>query len=277
MAPRIFSPRRRIEETYRKLIYRLLNEYLDLPSAAGLGEITAALVRWTQISNFFEEAATSIAARMATQLKQENARSWREAARKGSRGRQIYEALQAEMEGDIGDKVREIILRNARLISSIPEEIRDQVNKEIASMTLQGMRHETISKYLQRRVPQLTNSRAALIARTETSKAETAMTVVRAEDLGIKACQWQTAEDARVRTSHRNLNKVLIRFDDPPQPEALIGERSSLGRGLPGEFPQCRCVALPLLNLDDVSWPARVYAGGRIAQMTRAQFRRFAA
>ena len=196
MPPRIFSPRRRIEEAYRKLIYRLLNEYLDLPSAAGLGEITAALVRWTSISNFFEEAATSIAARMATQLKVENARSWRAAAREGSRGREIYEALQAEMEGDIGDKVREIVLQNAQLISSIPGDIRDQVNKEIASMTLQGLRHEAIAKYLQRRVPQLTHSRAALIARTETSKSETALTKVRAEDFGIKACQWANIEDA---------------------------------------------------------------------------------
>jgi SPP1 gp7 family putative phage head morphogenesis protein len=277
MPVRAFSPRLRIESEYKRLIYRLVSRYLDLPEAANLGELTAALVQWTTLQNFFEQAATSIASRMATAIKVENARSWRAAAREGSRGREIYESLQAEMEGDIGEKVREIILQNAQLISSIPEGIREQVNKEIASMTLQGLRHEAIAVYLQKRIPTLTQSRAALIARTETSKSETALTKVRAEDLGLTSCQWQTSKDARVRPSHRNLDKVLMRFDDPPQPEALIGERSTLNRGLPGEFPNCRCVALPVLNLDDVSWPARVYSGGRIQRMTRANFRKFAA
>jgi SPP1 gp7 family putative phage head morphogenesis protein len=209
---------------------------------------------------------------MATAIKVENAKSWRSAARQGSRGREIYSALMEEMEGGVGDRVREIVRENARLISSIPNDVREMVNREISDREMKGLRPEAIAKFLRARVPQLTKNRVALIARTETSKSALALTQARSEGLGLEWGEWKTSEDARVRPSHRNLDKVLMRFDDPPNPEALIGEQSNLGRGLAGAFPNCRCNFLPLLNLSQIAWPVKVYRYGSIRRMTRGQF-----
>jgi hypothetical protein len=37
----------------------------------------------------------------------------------------------------------------------------------------------------------------------------------------------------------------------------------------------CRCVSLPLISLDEISWPARVHQHGNIRYMTRAAFRAY--
>jgi SPP1 gp7 family putative phage head morphogenesis protein len=272
-----WTPRRRIEQEYRSLILRLLDQYLSLPEAATLGEIVAALADWARVSALLERAATGIAARMVTQVKARNARSWREAARKGGRGPEVYAALRREMETEVGDRVQELVRANAALISSIPEEIREQANLEISRMEEEGLRPEEIAGYLQARVPELTRSRAQLIARTETGKSVTALTRARSEELGIDWFEWATSRDERVRPSHRKMQGVLASWNDLPSPERLIGEKS-VGTYGPGEIWNCRCSAWPILRLSNLSWPKKVYADGRIRSMTRAAFaRRFLA
>lgn len=270
-----FSPHRRIESEYYSAINKFLTQQLGLKNRSQ-EYIISAMNNLANSPQLLADIASRIAARMVTQVRTDNARSWREAARKASRGRQIYQALKLEMAGDVGVRVHEIVTANAQLIRSIPADVREMATREVAEWQMQGLRPEAIAKKLQQRIPQLTRNKAKLIAFTETGKAVTAMTRVRAESVGIEWGQWITSEDSRVRQSHRNLDKVLMRFDDPPQPEALVHERSTLGRGLAGEFPRCRCDMLPLVSLDQISWPARIYASGSIRRMTRAQFADFA-
>ena len=176
---------------------------------------------------------------MVTAQRNVNARSWKEAARKASKGREIYEALQTELKGATGERIKEIISENAKLISSIPEKVSESVAREIAEYQQQGYRPEAIAEKIRSRVSKLTRSRIALIARTESSKAATALTRARAEDLNLPVYVWATSQDARVRSSHRKLNDVLILWSDPPSPEALIGERSTLGKYHAGDCPNC--------------------------------------
>ena len=93
------------------------------------------------------------------------------------------------------------------------------------------------------------------------------------EEFGIEWYEWSTCCDARVRDSHRNMHKVLVAWSDHPSPEELIGE-PSLGRYHPAEADGCRCNALPLVRMDCVSWPIRVYRKGRIVSMDRKDFQR---
>lgn len=209
---------------------------------------------------------------MVTQLRASNARSWREAARQASRGREIYEALRKEMQTGVGARARELVAENAKLIAGIPAKIRQEVNNEIAEMEQEGLRPEKIMEHLQLRIPELTRNHAHLIARTETGKAATALTQARSEDLGINWYQWQTSEDQRVRPSHRMMDKVLVSWSDPPSPEKLFHQNTTLGHYPAGGAPNCRCVAVPIVTLDTIAWPARVYANGAIRRMTRAQF-----
>jgi hypothetical protein len=93
------------------------------------------------------------------------------------------------------------------------------------------------------------------------------------EELEIEWYEWQTARDARVRASHRNMDGVLVSWKDAPSPERLIGE-PSIGTYHAEELEGCRCISLPILRLDGIKWPVRVYRRGHITVMDRKQFKR---
>jgi hypothetical protein len=75
-----------------------------------------------------------------------------------------------------------------------------------------------------------------------------------------------------VRGSHRLLQGVLVQWSDPPSPEALFHERS-YGHYHAGNTFNCRCYPAPVLNLNTLVWPHRVYAGGAIRMMTLVRFK----
>jgi uncharacterized protein with gpF-like domain len=274
MNARDWTPRRRLEEVYQREIFRLLGNYLSIPTAASLGEITMALANWANLQTYLEQSASVLATRMVTHIKQENARSWREAARKGGRGREIYQALQREMQGEVGLRVHQLVEENAQLISSIPAKVRVSANREVEALQQRGYRPESIARYLRQRVPQLTKSRSTLIARTETSKCASALTQARAEDLDLPAYVWSTVDDQRVRASHQLMDNVVVFWNYPPNPERLAGERNvKHGPYNCGDIWNCRCTALPLLSAADISFPHKVFWGGRIQMMTLHRFR----
>jgi uncharacterized protein with gpF-like domain len=265
-----FLPPLRIESEFRRAIQKLF--LVDLPPNATVEEIQQKILAFTKRSSHFEKLGEYLARRMVTQVRVQNARSWREAAVKASRGREIYEALQNELHGPVGVRVQELVRENARLIRSVPDELRESVARFVATREQEGVRPDTIAHELRSRLPHLTRSRIALIARTETSKAASALTEARSEQLGIAWFQWQTAEDMRVRASHRLFDKVLVRFNDLPDAEQMAREGSKFGHYGPGGCPNCRCVELPLISLDLIAWPCRVYHDGQIERMTRSRF-----
>jgi SPP1 gp7 family putative phage head morphogenesis protein len=170
----------------------------------------------------------------------------------------------------------EVARRNAELITRLPLEIREQMTAKAAQLQRQGLRGAALERELRTIAPHLTRNRIRLIARTEIGKAETQLSVTRAGELGIDWGVWETSQDSRVRKSHRHMNGVLVNAKDPPQPEKLVGEKSTLGSYLPGECPNCRCVWLPLASLDEVQWPARCHVRGRLERFTRSKFAKMA-
>ena len=136
-----------------------------------------------------------------------------------------------------------------------------------------GMRPEDLKIDILDRFSDLTEARARLIARTETAKAATTLTRVRAQRIGAEWYVWRTSDDARVRSSHEHMEGVLVSWNDPPSPEKLIGMKD-YGAYHAGEFPNCRCYAQPLLDYDEVKWPHKVYLNGRITSMTLANFKK---
>jgi SPP1 gp7 family putative phage head morphogenesis protein len=270
-----FSVPRRIEADYRRSIDALFAKYLSVPIDATPEYVLNAFASLSKNAAVIEDIARRMARRMITQLRVSNARSWRVAAEKSSRGREIFALLQNEMRGNVGGRVREIVSENSRLISSIPEKLREEVNHEIARLEREGERPSFVAAFLRRRIPELTKVRAALVARTEVGKASTALTRARAEELDIPGYQWQTSKDSRVRPSHRLMQGVLVLWDDPPSPEALANEGSRIGYYHAGGAPNCRCDTYPIVSLDRIEFPARVYSRGGIRRMGRAAFVNF--
>lgn len=82
-------------------------------------------------------------------------------------------------------------------------------------------------------------AKAQLIARTESSRAASSLTQVRAESIGSKGYIWRTIKDTDVRKSHRDLDGAYIPWDSPPTTDNLTGHA--------GCVPNCRCYPEPVL------------------------------
>lgn len=261
----------RFEHLYQQEITVLLEHFFKLPSFETLGELNARLVEFAQARNFIQGFASKLAANMITMVARGNSRSWREAATKASKGRVIYSMLKKEMQGNLGIRLHTLIHENSTLISTLPQNIAERTTLYIQKETMKGRRSEDIIKDIKPYMQHLRNFEVQRIARTEVAKADTAITQVRAESIGLNWYQWETSHDARVRPSHRLMNGVLVNWSDPPSPEALAHERS-VGHYHAGNIYNCRCPALPVISLNQINWPCKVYRLGSIQRMTRSQF-----
>jgi len=275
--------KRRIEAEYQQAITNLMQGFFKkLPRVGKVDpfDIVREFKKYCQ-NGKFSAYVNAAASRMVTGLAVQSATTWRQAAAKSTQGRDIYKMLMKELSGQTGRRMKEIVEKNAKLISSIPESIGQSVNRMIAEEVIKGKRSGSIENAIidrpdiqevREHFEQLTESRIALIARTETSKSTTALTRARSEDMDLQWYTWRTSEDGRVRTSHRHMMGVLVSWSEPPSPEHLKNIKSKLGRYHAGDSPNCRCYPEPVLDLSDVQWPAKVYAHGSITRMTRSQF-----
>jgi SPP1 gp7 family putative phage head morphogenesis protein len=272
-----WQPRRGIERAYNKALRGMLKCFQNLIEGLDITdphEILEALRKYVT-TDFFQGLANSAARKMVTGLYHDGAKTWREAARKSTRGRQIYEALLRELQGPMGVRVNHLVRENAQLISTFPESIASQVNRFITEEAYKGRRAEFVAQDLRKQFPDITKGRLHLIARTETAKANTALSQARAEYLDLDWYIWRTSHDARVRDSHHLMEGVLVNWNYPPNPEQLDKEpKITHGPYHAGNIYNCRCFPETVLDLEQVDWPAKVFWAGRIQRMTRAQFGR---
>ncbi|MGD8188560.1 phage minor head protein [Brevibacillus ginsengisoli] len=180
------------------------------------------------------------------------------------------------MRGPIGAAVRQQVARNAEIVKSLPIDVAKQVNEHVFREVMKGTRASEIAQQIKTYFPDASKAKANLIARTEVSKTSTALTQARCEFVGADWYIWCTSEDARVRDSHKLMDGVLVKWTDPPSPEKLDGEKRTFGHYHAGEIFNCRCYTEPVIDLDLISWPVKVYYGGRIQRMTRKQFDKIA-
>jgi len=262
---------RRIEHTYDWAIKALMDKIFDDFDYINPFDYIERIEEFVA-SKAFYRVAESIAYNMVTAVYNHNARTWKEAAARGTKGREIYQALQKQMQGPVGDKVYSLVDYNAYLISSTPLNISKEITKYVMEQQQRGRRSEDISNDLAARLPGLKRSRVNLIARTETSKASSALTRAQSHDLGIEWFEWITSKDARVRKSHDNLDHVLMSYYDLPSPEALVGEKN-VGRYGPGDIYNCRCYAAPVINVNYLDFPHKIYSNGTIWKITKSSFR----
>lgn len=188
----------------------------------------------------FQEGIEQVAMEMAKEVAGVNAATWRAAAFKSTNARKINEALQQEIHRyGLQPVLNAIAKHNAEIISSIPLQLSRQITAHAAELQRRGSRPEQIAKEMRSAIPVLSRSKIDLIARTEISRAQTDVTRIRSERIGIRWYQWVTSEDQRVRDSHKNMNLVLVPWAKPPAPEKLIGVKSSLGAYHAGQCPNC--------------------------------------
>jgi SPP1 gp7 family putative phage head morphogenesis protein len=275
--PPEFGPTQRLQRAYergiREITGRVLLSSKKKPEQS-FNQWLADLARRSQEKDI-QNAAELLAKRMIFHTQKTNWRTWREAASRSSRAPMLYKLLEAEMQGATGARVHQLVRENAKLISSLPLAAATTLTDEIAKAQQSGARPKTVAKMAQKRFPELLRSRTHLISRTETAKASTALTQARCERLNVEWYQWETSQDQRTRKSHKHMDGVIVPWGHAPSPELLVGEKSQ-GNYQAGEIYNCRCVVIPILTLDDIQFPARVYWNGRITTMTKPQFKKIA-
>jgi SPP1 gp7 family putative phage head morphogenesis protein len=138
--------------------------------------------------------------------------------------------------GPLGVAARERVYEAASLISSLPLEAAQRVEKYSIEFMTRGIRANEFAKRIMN-TGEVTKSRANLIARTETSRTAGILQQVRAESVGSEGYIWRTSMDIDVRDRHRKLEGKFFRWDDPP----VTGENGE--RSHPGGIYNCRCWA----------------------------------
>lgn len=269
----IWRRNRRVESQFLKSLLTICSMF-DRIARSVHGDVAQynQLMAEFQDSQEYSDFVMSTVERMVTGLNTGNYSTWRKAAKEATKGNMLYRALLEEMQTGISSSIRNQIMENANLIRTLPTDTAKKVVQNITEEAYKGKRASEIARIIQEETSKHSRASARLIARTEVSKATTALTKARSEDLGLKWYVWRTALDGdRVRKSHRNMEGVLVAWSNPPSPEALVRE-PSVGNYHAGNIYNCRCYPEPLISVDDVSWPHKVYYQGAIRKMGKREF-----
>lgn len=199
----------------------------------------------------YSEQLTPWAERQSAKLLEQVQRSNKRAYQNKSKA--IGAALQIGVaDHDVGEVALRLLNEQVGLIKSIPIEAGLRAQKLAYEAFLKGTRAEanedTIAE-LQEQLDlstEVATSRALLISRTETARANAAFNQSRAMAVGSGQYRWHNSGDESVRDSHRiykgkKLQGMIFSWDDPPT-------LSDGMKGHPGTFPNCRCFAEPIFQ-----------------------------
>lgn len=145
------------------------------------------------------------------------------------------------------DTIPQWIDDNVNLITSVPKETLDQMQQIVTEGYRKGKSTTQISKEVRERYG-VGKRKANLLARDQIAKLNGQLAQKQQQDAGCEEYIWSTSEDSRVRDSHRVLDGKKFRWDTPPD----VGGGRHCN---PGEDYQCRCVALPVFDIETLNVP----------------------
>lgn len=116
-----------------------------------------------------------------------------------------------------------------------------ELREMVAENAREGYRFDSLVGRIQNRYS-VSLSKAAFLARNETSRFISKHRMERFEDAGVTEYVWQTAGDTEVRPDHKKLNGRTFKYTEPPVVDESTGRRANAG-----EDYNCRCVANPIL------------------------------
>jgi SPP1 gp7 family putative phage head morphogenesis protein len=119
--------------------------------------------------------------------------------------------------------IAEAVKENVKLITSIPEQYFNRLEKHIVDAVALGVRHEKLKEVVQY-VGKVTENRAKLIARDQVSKLNGSINRIRQASVGIDEYVWSTSKDEWVRETHMENEGKRFRWDNPPAETGHPGE-----------------------------------------------------
>lgn len=261
-----FSYNKRIENEYNQILNSIADNIDDILDGFDFGKELEVLEDLGEYANELFDWSTKFVSNLIYNLNEDDLRQWK--MHSANMSRQMYRSLGRAPIKPLMDQYLE---ENVGLIQSMPLNAAKKVQKLVLENLKSGRYRSSglIDQIMN--VGKVTRSRAKTIARTEVSKMSVGLTKARSEVLEIGYYIWKTSKDARVRSSHSIMADVVIDWNDPPSPEALRGIKSH-GNYHAGCTFNCRCFARPMIRVDDIHWPAKMYLNGQIQRIRKADF-----
>lgn len=257
---------------FMKGILNLFGKYINSPFQ--IPNLLQQLTQTKEFNSFTEQ----LGLRFVNEVKVWNERTFKEYMKTSyaEKSRNIF--LGVSRDDEFQKFIQKQAEERANLFKTIPVNLANHVTTNISKWSVQGMTSKEVSYKLREYIPNLLESQVKTIARTETSKTLIGLTSYKSIKNNIPCYQWKASGgysgDGRTRNSHRHMSDVIIFWNDPPAPEDLFptGYRNTLGHYHAGCCPNCRCVAMPVVFVEDLKFPVRVYQNGTITKMNKIDF-----
>lgn len=138
------------------------------------------------------------------------------------------------------DLVETFRTRNLSLIKSLGDDHVRDLQKVLRELDAKDATIETRRNAISERV-KVGGRRAMLLARDQTNKLNSQLQATQQQSVGIDRFRWSTSQDGSVRASHAALHGRVFEWSNPP---IVDGEQVT-----PGEPIQCRCQAIPVIDI----------------------------
>lgn len=137
---------------------------------------------------------------------------------------------------DVHDMLDDAVRANVSLIHDINTRNRAAVEAVIYDAQVNRRTKKEVTDSLAKAMG-ITKRRARMIANDQLYKLNIALTAYRNQQLGIAYYEWDHTPQAHPRPEHVQRDGKLFRWDTPPWD------------GLPGYAPNCKCRAVPIVEL----------------------------
>ena len=149
--------------------------------------------------------------------------------------------VREQIRGVADDVMRARITENIRLIKTIPGRFQD----DMVDAMVQGEREAPLDLQARSAIFKRTGHSAGYnlrrITRDQSNKWTGQLSEIRQTSLGILRYTWSTSEDDRVRPTHAEKDARVFSWENPPS-----------DTGHPGNDIQCRCIAQPVITLNEL-------------------------
>lgn len=180
------------------------------------------------------EWAQRISTTMLSAVNSDNLREWK----LHSKG--MGRALKDELENaSVGDVFMRLQQEQVELITSLPKEAAKRIQELARGLLYTGERSTSLVDEIMK-TGDITRRHAVMVARTESARASSLFTQVRAHQIGCLQFIWRCVRDGRTRPSHREMDGLVCNYAKPP----LVDGQSLL----PGQIYNCRCWQEPVLR-----------------------------
>ncbi len=229
---RVHRPPLRAERVYAKQLSRLASQVGHIIGAfepGDMGRVPTLTDMLRKYAEAFVPWATATASKMLDEVNTSDLKRWQQMSAEMSAGMKL-EVRNAPT----GEIMRRLLAEQVTLIKSIPLDAAQRVHELTIKAVEDGTRAKEIAAEIMRS-GDVAKSRAMLIARTETSRAQSNFTQARAQHVGSEGYIWRTSQDGDVRPSHKAMNGKFVRWNEQPTLDGMTGHAGCL--------PNCRCWA----------------------------------